>query len=123
MSTLPKHRFLFPRLQIFLVHKEDTEVLQLVSHIPPAFPNCIAMLELKKKIDGDALNLIQMDSFYFIHLFLSRAISEMRLLHKDRNKEKKMKNENVIIEDLALRIKLKLAKPSLNHKILRVIQP
>lgn len=47
----------------------------------------------------------------------------MRLLHKDRNKEKKMKNENVIIEDAALHVKLKLAKPPLNHKLLRIIQP
>jgi hypothetical protein len=60
---------------------------------------------------------------YFIYLPLSTAISEMRLLHKDRNKEKKMKNENVMIEDLALHVKLRLAKPSLNHKILRIIKP
>lgn len=60
--------------------------------------------------------------FYFIYFLLLIVIFEMRLLYKDRNKEKKMKNENVMIEDLVFYVKLRLVKLFLNYKILRIIK-
>lgn len=60
--------------------------------------------------------------FYFIYFLLLIVIFEMRLLYKDRNKEKKMKNENVMIEDLVFYVKLRLVKSFLNYKILRIIK-